>query len=167
MTIVIEKAFARDSGHIRGLEIKAQEYPLPLGVIEEYIDTSPQLGAKQDKEAYVAALSGKVVGSVLLEFNSEEDCMYILRISVHPTWQNTHRIKVGSELMHHAEAQAWKRQIRSVRILIPSYKVEDKTDPDYLVPWLDKHHMKAIGVETDYYFRYGRLWDAYIFEKKL
>jgi GNAT superfamily N-acetyltransferase len=155
MIVKVEKAYIKDIGHLVALEVKSQEYPISQESVKNYIEDA-------DKRAYVAFISNRKVGMALTLSNDAERTTTIVRVSVHPDFRC---MGVGKALMHEVEKEAWKASHHVLRLHVPSYKVEDRLDPDCIVEWLEKNYFKASGCITDSYFRYGKWWDGYIFER--
>ena len=155
MMVKVEPAMVRDLGTILQIEVQTQEYPLPQEAIQCYFDNPEHL-------AYVASVGNRKVGHSLVHVQSEYTV--INRVSVHPNFRN---IGVGKALMHRVEADAWKKKQRFLRMYLPSYKIDDKSDPDYMGWWMAQNHLKCVKCETDSYFRYGKWWDAYVFERMI
>jgi GNAT superfamily N-acetyltransferase len=155
MIVKVEPALVRDLGHLVMLECKALDYPLEQDEIKTFL-------LEEDKKAYVASISNRKVG-MALTFRRDNTTI-IARVSTHPDFRN---MGVGKELMLNIEKDAWKEQHRLLRIYVPSYKIDDPLDPDYIGGWLTKCFFRANGCDTNAFFRYGRLWDAYKFERLL
>jgi len=156
--VKVSRAMFRDIGYVEAIEIKAQDYPLLSSMIKGFIESNY-------RSVYIAKIKDKVVGISMVTGGLNEFHLTVVnRVSVHPQFRD---IGVGKQLMLRVEADAWKQQHTCLRMYMPSYKIDDPTDPDYLGGWLKTNHFKAVDVYNDWYFRYGKNYDAYVFERPL
>lgn len=160
--IKIEKAMLRDVAALSLLEIKCQDYAIPLEMIRDYIEQPYSTGL-------LAGISSRKVGYALYQSAIDDSepklpITVITRIGTHPQFR---MLGVAKALILEIEKQAWKQSHRSLKIYVPSYRCDDKFDPEYIVPWLEKNHFKIAKCLSEMFFHYGRRWDAYIFERQL
>jgi len=153
--IKIEKGMLRDLGELASIEVKAQEFPLDMLGVKDYIE-SP------NKMVFIAKIGDRIVGHLLLGFSNEDSCAIVARLSVHPLFRN---LKIGNKLLAIGSKTAFVKKLGSLRISVPSYKMEDREDPYYLKDWLAKERFKAVAVVDREYARYGTRYDAYVFER--
>lgn len=154
--IQVEKCLLKDLGHITQMEINTQEFPLLIDDIKPYT-------LEKGKEAYLAKASKRIVGYALIEFDKFKGVAFIDSIGVHP---NFRKVGVGARLAKYIRTQAYAEDMVKVQMLVPSYVVDDKEDPWNILGWLRKIGFRAVGVQEGC-FRYGRLYDWYIFERCL
>ena len=161
MIVKVEQALLKDIGYVANLEIKCQEYPIVLDTLKEYF-------LAPEHKGLVARISNRVVGYAIFQTvqtpDVKRDITVITRIGTHPDFR---MLGVSKSLMFEIEKQAWKQSHNCLRIYIPSYKCDDIHDPDYLVDWLYKFHFKVSKCAANTYNRYGKMWDAYVFEREL
>lgn len=150
-------AMAKDLGRILDLDIKCQEYPDNLEVLKLYT-TEPS------RVAFVAAIGQRDVGYALCTKLREEatggDAFFVV-VGVHPDFRN---IGVSKSLMCVVSNRALQEKCHTITFVVPSYKIDDIHDPDYLGWWFESMELKAGRVWTDFFYRYGKNWDAYVFE---
>ena len=158
----VELAMARDVGAMCNIDVQAQDYPHDLDVFNEYVTDAT-------KAAYVAKIGIRTVAYLgcmrLVDAVSKcDDSLLVTRLSVHPEFR---RLGVSRKLM----SEVWKRGLaigaHNLVIMVPSYKIDDPTDPDYIGWWLAAMNMKIVGCIDRMYFRYGKYWDAYKYEAVL
>ena len=154
MIIKTRVSMVRDLSSVASIDLKAQEYPLDAKMLAAFIDDA-------DKEILIASVGTRDVGVVILRKDTVASAWVMSRLSVHPAFQN---MGVGRKLLSEVSNKAYKDRSRAIRILIPSYRIEDKTDPEYLGGWLYGNEFKAVGCVDRVFYRYGVDWDGYIFE---
>ena len=151
----IECGLMSGMGYVSGLEVSTQEFPLQLDEIKTYY-------LENTKFVLLATIGKKLVGYVLLSFDRKEGAAYIDRIGVH---QDYRRKGVATVLAVRADEFARKEKIRKLRMLVPSYQIEDHEDPWNIEHWLWRVNFKAVGVSEEPCERYGQEYDYYIFER--
>jgi GNAT superfamily N-acetyltransferase len=151
MKSTVRIAMARDLGKLVDLEIKCQEYCYNLEELKDFVN---------DKEyiAFIASIGNRDVGYSLCML---KDQRLGATIGVHPDFRN---LGVSKSLMSKVSKHAMSLNCHALQFCVPSYKIDDPTDPDYLGWWFESMELKAGRVITDYFYRYGKAWDAYIFE---
>lgn len=152
--IRIDRALFKDMGHITASEVATQEFPLTVDEIKTYV-------MDKGKEAYLATVTGRAVGHALVTYDKDKGFVTVDSIGVNPKFR---RAGVGSRLLAKICIEANAEEFDRVRILVPSYAVEDKDDPWNVEHWLWRNSFKAIGSEPGC-FRYGREYDWYVFER--
>jgi ribosomal protein S18 acetylase RimI-like enzyme len=156
--IRINLAQLKDVGTIHSVEVKAQDFPLGLDDIKEYL-------GEENCVIYKAQIGTRIVGCLVGRVNSNTKKFQIIKLSVHPQFQGN--LGVGTSLVERVMKDSWKRDNISVWLRVPNYKIDDPTDPDYIGDWLAKVGLKTAGVDHLQYYRYGVEWDGYRFEKLL
>lgn len=154
--IKVERAHVRDMGHVTSLELHTQEYPKSTEEMKSYC--MPVAGS--GKQAYLALITSKQVGHALVDFNKTLKYCMIESIGVHPSFR---KAGIGRKLVEKISIDAYVDGL-PVRIAVASYLVDDLEDPWNIEQWLWKLGFKAVGV-GDECFRYGKLYDFYIFER--
>lgn len=155
MTNVIRVCSLADLGTMFNIEVQSQEFPMPLDHLKEVF---PQ----QDHTLYKAVITGRAVGFGYLVREKAKAQYTIWRVSVPPSMRGH---KIGTAILDRMMMDAKADDCVSVRMHVPSYKMDDPKDPDYLGDWLWRNQFKAIGCLTDEYWRYGRWYDAYTCER--
>jgi GNAT superfamily N-acetyltransferase len=146
---------ARDLPTMHSIEVKAQEYPMDAESMKEFV-------TEESKFAYIAKIRDRMIGCVMCV--KKDANLIIVRLSVHPAFQN---MGVGRALLSVVSKRGYVDRLEKLRIMIPSYKIDDKDDPDYLGNWLYGNEFKAVGCRDRAYYRYGEHWDGYWFEALL
>lgn len=159
--IRIEKALMKDLGQLANMEVTTQEFSLTLDGIKPYIDDI-------DKGAYIAKLSNRVVGHMLLQFHDSKyhveefrNEVQIVSIGVDI---NFRRVNISRKLIERAKAECRSSGINSLRIYVPHYLIDDKEDPWNVGTWMWKCGFKVVRVIDRCCFRYNTLYDLYVFE---
>jgi GNAT superfamily N-acetyltransferase len=153
-------AMAKDLGRILDLEIKTQEYATEMDHLKTYVVDVKKIG-------FIVSLGNRDIGYALCALADDKSTdgfvtrMIVGRLGVHPDFRN---MGASKSLMSHISKRALNDRCHSIAFSVPSYKIDDPTDPDYIGWWFESMELKAAHVETDFYFRYGKQWDAYIFE---
>lgn len=158
--IKVEQAMMRDSGQIYIIETKAQEFPYTTDVINSYIITS-------GKVALLAGIGDRKVGAVLLTHDKKSNAVLIDHLSVHPVYRG---VGVSRKLLEKASDHALEiceDSLVVLRIIVPSYLIEDKEDPYNIENWLWKNGFKAVRLLPAEIRRYNRDYDACVFERAL
>jgi ribosomal protein S18 acetylase RimI-like enzyme len=152
----VRLAMAKDLGRILDLEIKAQDYALEMDALKEYVIDAKKVG-------FVASIGNRDVGYATAALAEDSDIMRMIvtRLGVHPDFRN---LGVSKSLMSDISRRAMQERCHSLVFSVPSYKIDDPTDPDYLGWWFESMELKAARVNNRVYYRYGKYWDAYIFE---
>ena len=151
MTTNVRIAMAKDLGKILDLDIKSQEYPYTLEELKEFVTDNNHVG-------FVASIGRRDIGYALCMLHNQRlgTC-----VGVHPDFRN---LGVSRSLMSKVSNYALQNGCHALQFAVPSYKIDDPYDPDYIGWWFESMELKAGSVITDYFFRYGKAWDAYIFE---
>ena len=154
MNIKTRAAMVRDLTSAVSIDLKTQEYPLDLKMLSEFVEDV-------DKEILMASIGNRDVGIVTLRKDIPASAWVMNRLSVHPAFQN---MGVGRKLLSEVSNKAYKDRSRAIRFLIPSYRIDDLDDPEYLGDWLYGNEFKAVKCLDRVFYRYGSYWDGYIFE---
>ena len=153
--IRVSNAMMRDIGLVTRMELYTQEYPLLVTAIKSYF-------TDDTKKVFLAEISNKAVGYLLMSFDKDSPVTFIDSIGVRQKFR-THG--VGRKLVEHACVFSNNVAVGDVRMRIPSYQVDDMGDSYNIDQWLWKVGFKAVGVEHGACFRYGVDYDYYIFER--
>jgi len=152
---------ARDLGILLDLEIKTQDYATDMETMKRYvIDTN--------KVSFISSIGNRDVGYALCAISSDSEegttvkRLGAIRLGVHKDFRH---MRVSHSLMDEMFKKALQERCHSIIFSIPSYKIDNPSDPDYIGWWLKVMKFKASRVITDLYFRYGKQWDAYLFER--
>lgn len=143
---------AKDLGAAIELEIHAQDYPYNLDQVKQFV-------MDHDKCGFMASIGARVIGAAYC--SSVGPALMLSRITVHPKFQ---QMGASCSLMSSVSARALALDCNVIRITVPSYKLDDKTDPDYIGWWFESMEFKAVKCLDRYYYRYGRYHDGYVFE---
>lgn len=149
-------AMAKDIGRMIDIETKSIDYPTGLESLKEYVLDANKIGL-------IAFIGTKDVGYAIAALTKTEMTtrMVVGRLCVSPDFRN---LGVSKALMSELSKKALNERCHSIVFSVPSYKIDDREDPDYIGWWFESMELKASHVETDFYFRYGKHWDAYLFE---
>jgi len=152
--IKIERGLFKDLGHLVNGEIACQEYPMLTDEVKPYV-------MEKEREGYLAKISGRFVGYALCTFDQRNDFVTVDSIGVMPKFRMA---GIGKRIITKVCMEANADSFGAVRLLAPSYTIEDKEDPWNIEHWLWKNNFKAVGVQEGCW-RYGRNYDWYIFER--
>lgn len=145
----------KDLGTVQDLEIKCQDYPRDLDGLKPYVLEQNQVG-------FVASISKKDVGYALCSLVEVPPCQVMeVILGTHPQLRN---LGVSKKLMSEISRRAMQEKCHAIWISVPSYKIDDPNDPDYIGWWFESMELKAGHVEDRHFHRYGKWWDAYVFE---
>lgn len=153
--IRIDKCLAKDIGYVTNLEIATQEYPLSFDTLKCY-------ALENNRDAFLARVTNKVVGYMLVDFHPDNGYSVLKSIGVHRDFRN---VKIGTKLVDYAAAESKRVGINKLVTYIASYLIEDKEDPWNIEGWLWKTGFKAGTVLHNSVWRYGRDYDVYVFER--
>ena len=166
--IKVEATGIKDLASIHRMEVLGQEFPFDSGLISTY------LMGEGRKFAYVATISSRPVGSILGHADRDDPNdvgIVIDHLTVHPLFRNNgvsrkllKRLNDDSRKIDIAKDGAHLK-VRAMRLLVPSYLVDDKDDPLNIENWLWKMGFKAISSGDHGCFRYCKNWESYVFEK--
>jgi len=112
----------------------------------------------------MASISQRDIGYALCTKMREEGTgtdSFFVALGVHPDFRN---MGVSKSLMSEVARRAIQEKCHTIVFVVPSYKIDDPTDPDYIGWWFESMELKAARVWTNFFWRYGRDWDAYVFE---
>lgn len=157
--VSVRTAMARDLGVLIDLEIKCQQYPRDIISIKPFVEDPKRV-------ALIAKLGSRDIGYALCSKQEVPagdhafDAM-CCSVGVHPNFRN---LGVSKKLMSEVSKRALTQKCHSILMLVPSYQIDDPTDPDYIGWWFESMELKAARVLNEYYFHYGKLYDAYVFE---
>lgn len=140
----------KDMGSVTSLNFQTQEFPLEVEEVKSYLFDS-------NKNAILAKISTKYIAFACVTI--KEGVTTIDAIGTHPQFR---RHGIATLLVNKAELIASK--LNRLRILVPSYQVEDKSDPWNIEQWLWKAGFKAAGTQPGCR-RYNHDYDYYIFER--
>ena len=143
-------AGVRFAGTIRDIEVKSHEYPLDLDEVRKYIDDA-------DRYVYLARIGKRDIG-VACCINSED--VVWMRLGVLPSFR---KLGVARKLLSVVAKRGQADKAHCLKITIPSYRADDKEDPDYIGAWMKDNEFLIAGCKTNHFFRYGKLWDGYVF----
>lgn len=141
-------------GHVTTLEVATQEFPLLIDDLKKYF-------VDDKRAAYAAHIGNKTVGYVLVTF--DKAVMIVNSVGVHPEFR---RVGVGSRLIRELGFIAQVEAIKTLRMLVASYLIEDKEDPWNIEQWLWRTEFKTGKIKHETLYRYGKWHDEYIFEKE-
>lgn len=159
--IRVRPAMAKDAGLLIDLEIKTQDGATTLEIMKKYLLDS-------DKCGFIASIGSRDVGyaACALSCDKEGDKrlfrLLISRLGVHVDFRN---LGVSKSLMVTIAKKALEWHCDTIVVGVPSYKIDDPGDPDYIGWWFQALDFKATSVDTEFYYRYGKWWDAYLFER--
>jgi len=153
--IEVCKAPLRDMPHIVRLDNQTQEFALDVGGIKEWF-------TEKELTPYIARLSSREVGFALAMIDKPKDMIYIARVGVHPKFR---RVGIGRKIVERITLEAATENIGEVNMIVPSYTVDDTTDPWNVEQWLWKLGFKATKVVPDLFHRYNRDYDGYTFQR--
>jgi GNAT superfamily N-acetyltransferase len=147
---------AKDLGRMMDLEIKCQDYATDMEHLKTYVVDVSKVG-------FIVSHGNRDVGYAICALANDGPIarMVVGRLGVHPDFRN---LGASKALMSEISKRALADRCHSIALSAPSYKIDDPTDPDYIGWWFESMELKAAHVETDFYHRYGKHWDAYIFE---
>jgi N-acetylglutamate synthase-like GNAT family acetyltransferase len=144
-----------DMGHVVGMELRTQEYPMLSNDVRPYFTEAM-------RQVYVADIQNRLIGYLMMNFLKDKSVAVIDSIGVLPLFRNK---GVGKKLVDHASTAALANTVQDIRMYVPSYVVDDMSDPWNIDHWLWKIGFKAVGVVHAACFRYGYHYDYYIFER--
>lgn len=147
----------RDVGRVANFEAATQEFPFDY-------DEVKRRSLAPGQESYIASVGKKMVGYTLVSFNKQSDALLIDSIGVAFPFR---RVGVGRKLVDHVAAAARADALSKIRILVPSYLIEDKDDPWNIEHWLWRLEFKATTTQDDACHRYGRDYDLYVFDRSV
>jgi N-acetylglutamate synthase-like GNAT family acetyltransferase len=153
--IKVEKSLFRDSGEIVDLELKSTEFPLSVELIKMFFTV-------EEREAFIARVSKKAIGSALVSYDKEDKICYIHSLAVHPDFRC---LGVSRKLLESVSSCASTFGIRKLVLKVPHYQIDDMSDPYNIREWLDKTGFKFAKLENSILFRYGVYYDEYIYER--
>ena len=153
--IEISKAMIRDVGHVTTLEVWTQEFARTSDKIKACFTES-------ESEVYLAQIGRRHVGYATANFDRQDGAVTVTAIGVHREFRKN---GVARKVLDRIELEAKSLNIDTVRMLVPSYLIEDQDDPWNIEQWLWKVSFVAKGAEGGCY-RYGHEYDYYIFERQ-
>jgi ribosomal protein S18 acetylase RimI-like enzyme len=141
--IKVSKVGIRDMGHVTTLEVAIQEFPLLIDELKTYF-------VDDNKAAYAAHIGSKTVGYVLVTLN--KDVMTINSVGVHPKFR---RAGIGSRLIRELGfvAQVEVEVVKTIRMFVASYLIEDKEDPWNIEQWLWRTEFKTRKIKHETLYR--------------
>jgi len=154
MTLINTEAAigVRFVGTIRDLEVKAFQFPLDLECVKNNMEDN-------DHFVYIARVGKVNVGLASCSVDHDAQTLW-LTLGVLPNFRG---IGVSRKLLSEASKRGMADKMHDMKIIVPSYRIEDKEDPDYIGGWLERFEFKIAGCESDYFWHYGKLWDGYVF----
>jgi len=159
------KAQFRDMPYVTLLEAQTQEFSIGAeGVKAVFMGTT--------SAAYLAKVAKKHIGYAIVKFDQFEGegkgagTIWLNSIGTHREFL---KLDVSRKLVDKValEAHNHASYFPSMKIVLPSYVIEDKDDPWNVEEWLWKLGFKAVGTKPDAISRYNQLFEAYTFEKVL
>lgn len=152
--IKIQEVGYRDIPKIYNIELRSFEYPFEVAALQQILELGGAL-------PYLGTIGGIGVTWALGQYHREDAEVEIKRIAVHPAYrmQGYARMMIG-----YIWNEAVKREATKLFMLVPEYQTT-LNDPDSIAEFLDHMEFKATGLETDYFYRYGRAYDAVRFER--
>lgn len=144
----------KDLPKIYSLELRSYEYPLEHNALQQILEI-------QGSVPLVGTIAGVGIGWALGQCRPEDKALEVARLAVHPSYRMQGR---GRQLVGHLWNEAVKRQYTSIYFMVPEYQL-DNTDPDSVLGFMDKLQFRAVGVETDFFWRYGRPYDGIKMER--
>jgi GNAT superfamily N-acetyltransferase len=153
--IEVTEAQIRDMPHVVRLDNQTQEFALEVDEAKEWFTA-------KGKTPYLARLSGREVGFALVIFNKDKSAATIERIGTHPKFR---QVGIGRRIVERVAMTAVMDKVDKVQMIVPSYVIDDKEDPWNIEQWLWKLSFKATGSVTDYFHRYNKDYDGYIFQR--
>ena len=152
--IKIKDVGYRDVPKVYNIELRSFEYPLEAAGLQQILELGGAL-------PYIGTISGIGVSWVLGQYHRDDGEVEIKRLATHPEYrmQGFARMMIG-----YIWNEAVKRQANKLYMLVPEYQTV-LNDPDSVAEFLERMEFKATGVERDYFYRYGREYDAVRFER--
>jgi GNAT superfamily N-acetyltransferase len=139
----------KDMGSVTSLNFQTQEFPLDVEELRPYFFDST-------KRAILAKISTKHIAFACVSM--KDGITTIDAIGTHPQFR---KHGVATLIVNKAELIVKGNR---VRILVPDYQVDDRTDPWNIEQWLWKAGFKAVGSKPGC-IRYNHDYDYYIFER--
>jgi N-acetylglutamate synthase-like GNAT family acetyltransferase len=137
--------------------VKSLEFPPELEQLKEYIDD-------RERDIFLARITKRVVGLAATAINRTDEAIVIDHIATHPDFRSN---GVAKKLLAHTEAVAWASNCNKLRMFVPHYLIEDKSDPWNLSHWLWKNGFNYSDMIHDAVSRYCQLWDLYIYDRSI
>lgn len=149
-------ALSQDLGKLTLLESKTQEFPLTIDEVKEYMSADRVY-------VFLACIGEKEVGYVMFTVVEAKRYLDLYHIGVLGEYR---RKGVSSSLLKQVIAVAKKHDLVYIRMLVPSYTVDDKDDPWNIEHWLWINDFSAKGL-FGVCNRYGKDYDWYLFKREL
>lgn len=150
----IQQVGYRDIPKIYNIELRSYEYPLEAAGLQQILEIGGAL-------PFIGTISGLGATWALGQYHREDAEVEIKRLATHPEYrmQGFARMIVGK-----IWDEAVKRQAKKLYFMVPEYQTLND-DPDSVADFMWKMNFKATGIERDYFYRYGRDYDAIRFER--
>lgn len=144
----------RDIPKVYNIELRSYEYPLEPAGLQAILELGGAL-------PYIGTISGVGVSWALGQYHREDAEVEIKRLATHPEYrmQGFARMMVGT-----LWNEATKREATKLFMLVPEYQTLID-DPDSMLEFLEHIEFKATTIEKDYFYRYGKEYDAIRFER--
>ena len=130
------RASFADMGAVTELDWRTQEFPLGQGGIKEHF-----MGTT--KAVFIAKVSTKHIGFVCLNFDPFDAAVKIQAVGTHLDFRK-HGVSRKIIERIDIEARNFDNPFSKMRLAVPNYQVEDRSDPWNIEEWLWKLGFKAV-----------------------
>jgi hypothetical protein len=146
----------RDMAHVTNLNLHTQEFPFDAKQVKEYF-------MSHNCNPYLCKVGARHVGFALATFDKFTDAVTLDLIGSRSAFRRVH---VGTNLVERICVEGHTEGFKLLRMLVPSYLVDDMQDPWNIEGWLWKLNFKATKTVPGCY-RYGKDYEYYHFERRI
>lgn len=152
--IKIQPVGYRDIPKVYNIELRSYEYPLEAQGLQQILELGGAL-------PFIGTLSGLGASWALGQYHRDSAEVEIKRLATHPDY----RMQGFARMMNgYLWNEAAKRECKTLFMMVPEYQTLEG-DPDSVKEFLEHMEFKATTIERDYFYRYGRDYDAIRFER--